>query len=238
MKNILIFKLKCYYIYIMCFSETQSYINTVILFIASIYLYPKYRLSTPLIFLALKDLIQGLSYRNIKKNKSTQFLTSLSWIHICFQPLFFNIFLSYFSKKFKYWNIIFCICIIFGLYYLTILNEFDIQNDPDCIKKKEDDFCSKNTMSYIGKYHIGYKFKRDKTLINFLDIFYFVIMIIPSFFTNSRILSILWTLFVGLIYILFHNIGSGEQAAIWCFLSIVYMIPISVFNKQILKYLS
>ena len=73
------------------------FINTIILIISGIYVYPKYRLTLPLFFLALKDLIQGLSYRNIEMNKSTQFLTSLSWIHICFQPLFVNIFVSYFD---------------------------------------------------------------------------------------------------------------------------------------------
>lgn len=222
----------------MCFSETQSYINSALLVITSIYVYPKYRLSIPLVFLALKDLIQGLSYRNIKMNKSTQFLTSLSWIHICFQPLFVNIFMSNFSQnKNNYWNMIFIMCFIFGIYAVTILNEFDIQNDPDCIKKyKYDDFCSKKTQSYIGKYHLGYKFSTDNINIFFLHI-YLIIMFIPCLFTNSRFIGISWGLFFGVILIFFNNIGEGEKAAIWCFNSILFAAPIAIFNKQISKYL-
>lgn len=219
----------------MCFSETQSYINTVILVITSIYVYPKYRLSIPLIFLALKDLIQGLAYRNIKMNKSTQLLTSLSWVHICFQPLFINIFLSYFDKNFKYWNTIFFICFIIGLYNITTLNEFDIQNDPDCIKKnKYDDYCSKKTQSYIGKYHLGYKFNTDNyTYIKII----IILMFLPSLFTKSRLLSIIFCIASLIIYNIFNKIGSGEKSAIWCFLIILLAVPYAVFNKQISKFL-
>ena len=121
----------------MCFSEKQSFINAIILIIGSIFVYPKYRLSIFLIFLALKDLIQGFLYKYQHNEKLENSLTVLSWIHICFQPLFVNIFMSNFSQnKNNYWNIIFIICFLYGIYALTTLKEFDIQNDPDCIKKK------------------------------------------------------------------------------------------------------
>tara|TARA_B110000858_G_scaffold193007_1_gene244729 strand:- start:1963 stop:2637 length:675 start_codon:yes stop_codon:yes gene_type:complete len=223
----------------MCFSEKQSFINAIILIIGSIFVYPKYRLSIFLIFLALKDLIQGFLYKYQHNEKLENSLTVLSWIHICFQPLFVNIFISYFSenKYNNYWNIIFIICLLYGIYTLTTLKEFDIQNDPDCIKiDKKDDFCSKYTTSYIGKYHVAYKFNRDNDLI-FFPIIYLILMFVPSLFTNCRILGIIWGLFVILIYIYFNNIGNGEKAAIWCFLSIIYFLPIAIFNKQISKFL-
>ena len=221
----------------MCFSQTQSFINTIILFIASIYLYPKYRLTIPLIFLALKDLIQAFLYKFQHNKKFINILTILSWIHICFQPLFVNIFASHFSQnKNYYWTIIFIISFLYGIYTLTTLTEFDIQNDPKCIKKnKYDDFCSKHTTSYIGKYHIAYKFSRDND--TFFPIVYIILMFIPSLFTNSRILAIIWASFVTLIYIFYNNIGYGEQSAIWCFLSIILALPIAIFNKQVSKFL-
>jgi len=219
----------------MCFSESQSFINSIILIIGSIFVYPKYRLSIFLIFLALKDLIQGFLYKYQDNEKLENSLTILSWIHICFQPLFVNIFMSNFSQnKNNYWNIIFIISFIYGIYTLTTLKEFDIQNDPDCIRKN--DFCSKHTTSYIGKYHIAYKFNRDNDIL-FFPIIYLILMFIPSLFTNSRILGIIWGLFVGLIYIFFYNIGEGEKAAIWCFLSIIFFLPIAIFNKEISKFL-
>jgi len=221
----------------MCFSETQSFTNAIMLIIGSIYVYPKYRLSIFLIFLALKDLIQGFLYKYQHNEKIENVLTVLSWVHICFQPLFVNIFMSNFSKnKNNYWNIIFIISFLYGIYTLTTLKEFDIQNDPDCNSNKKNDFCSINTTSYIGKYHIAYKFNRDNDIL-FFPIIYLLLMFIPSLFTNSRILGIIWGLFVGLIYIIFNNIGEGEKAAIWCFLSIIFFLPISIFNKQISKIL-
>ena len=220
----------------MCFSKSQSYINTILLIIGSIYVYPKWRFSIFLIFLSIKDLIQGLLYQYQNNEKIENYLTTLSWVHICFQPLFVNIFMSHFSQEnIRYWNIIFVISFIYGLYTLTTLNEFDIQNDKDCIKKnKKDDFCSKYTTSYIGKYHLGYKFSRDDDII-FFPIIYLILMFLPNLFTKSRILGIIWGLFVILIYQIFSNIGEGEKAAIWCFLSIIYFLPISLFENQIFK---
>ena len=238
----------------MCFSEKQSYINAFILICGSIYVYPKYRLMIVLIFLALKDLIQGFLYKFQNNEKIENILAVLSWIHISFQPLFVNLFMSHFSQnKNNYWNIIFIICFLYGIYTLTTLNEFDIQNDPKCSirkngidvesinaflhlrkKKKVNDFCSKETGSYIGKYHIAYKFNRDNDIL-FFPIIYNILMYIPSLFTNSRILSIIWFAFVSFIMFFFNNIGEGEKAAIWCFLSIIYILPVAIFNKQILK---
>ena len=200
----------------MCFSERQSFINVIILIIGSIFVYPKYRLTIFLIFLASKDLIQGFLYKYQHNEKLEKILTILSWIHICFQPLFVNMFISYFSEKKynNYWNIIFIICLLYGIYTLTTLKEFDIQNDPHCIKiDKNDDFCSKYTTSYIGKYHIAYKFNRDNDRI-FFPIIHLILIFVPSLFTNCRILGIIWGLFVILIYIYFNDIGNGEKAAI------------------------
>jgi hypothetical protein len=222
----------------MCFSEIQSYVHFITLILGSIYAYPKYKLGLPLIFLSLKDLIQGLSYTNIRNKKSTRILTSLSWIHISLQPLFVNLFASHFDKNFKYWHIIFFACLIFGIDHITLLNEFDIQDDEDCIKKdKNDDYCSKNTKSYIGKYHIGYKFSTDKALKNSHKNIYLLLMFLPFLFTNCKIIYLLWGLFVALIYLIFANIGSGEQAAIWCYLSVFFCLPITIFSSTIEKYI-
>ena len=73
--------------------------------------------------------------------------------------------------------------------------------------------------------------------ILFFPIIYLILMFIPSLFTKSRILCIIWRLFVELIYLFLNNIGEGEKAAIWCFLSIIYFLPIAIFNKQISKFL-
>ena len=155
----------------MCFSETLSFINAGILIIGSFFVYPKYKLSIILIFLALKDLIQGFLYKFQNNEILENNLTVLSWIHICFQPLFANIFMSNFSKnKNNYWNIIFIISFLYGIFALTTLKKFDIQNDPNCsISKNGTDIESllsflqmyskfksvANSVLYFSSSHIG-----------------------------------------------------------------------------------
>ena len=218
----------------MCFSKSQSIINTILLTLGSIYVLPKYRLSIPLFFLALKDLIQTLQYHYLNKKDIEKKIAVFSWIHICFQPLFVNIFMSYFSKDdYNYWKNIFVICFLYGLYTLTTLYEFDIQNEPDCKTKNiKNDFCAKHTTSYMGEYHIAYKFRRDNDIL-FFPILYFVLMFLPSLLSNSRSLSIIWGIFIITIYTYFNKIGEGEKAAIWCFLSIIFYLPIAIFNDKI-----
>jgi hypothetical protein len=221
----------------MCFTEDQSYFNFILCTATAIYVYPKYQLSMLLIFLGLKELIQGLLYYYQNSEKAKNILTSFAWIHICFQPLFVNIFFSYFSQnQNKFWHIIFLISFIYGIYSITLLNEFDIQNDPDCILTNNNDYCSLKTTSYIGKYHIGYKFNKDYSIIVF-PIMYLILLFIPTLFTNSKILGMYHIIFVLLIHVYFNDIRNGEMAAIWCFLSIIFFIPLSLFNKQVLKYL-
>lgn len=218
----------------MCFSETQSYINTILLISTALYLLPNFRLSASLIFLAFKDLLQGLSYKNIEYGLSTYYLTVLSWIHISLQPFFVNLFISHFDKKFKYWNHIFFLCLLFSLFCILRLETFNIQNNKKCIKKNmKNDFCSNKTQSYIGKYHIGYQFSTDK-YYPYAMIFYNLLMFIPGLFTKSKNLALTWGLGVLLIVLpLYNKIGTGEINAMWCFLSILFALPVALFHKKI-----
>ena len=224
----------------MCFSEKQSYLHFIILFITSLYIKNKWQLSISLFFLALKDLIQGLSYYYINNKQILNILTSLSWIHITLQPFFVNLIYSYFDQKnINYWNKILLISILYALYSITMLNEFDIQNDPDCIKiNKYDDYCSTYTTSYIGKYHLGYKFSLDNRK-NVFDVmkYYSILSFIPCLFTKSKYISILWFIFVKLIMNKYHDVATGEQSAIWCYLSIIFALPISLFSDKIKQFL-
>ena len=101
----------------MCFSEKQSFLHAIILFISSIYLKDKWQLAVSLFFLGLKDLIQGFSYYYINNKKKLNMLTSLSWIHICLQPLFVNLIYVYFDQQnMKYWNKIILAYVLYAAY--------------------------------------------------------------------------------------------------------------------------
>ena len=119
-------------------------------------------MSLPLLFLSLKDLIQYFLYKYKNNKKINNILTTLSWVHISFQPLFVNIFMSHFSKhQSQTWITIFIASTIYALYNLTTLEELDIQNDDNCVTRHNDDYCASDTLSYMGKYHIAYRFERD-----------------------------------------------------------------------------
>ena len=62
-----------------------------------------------------------------------------------------------------------------------------------------------------------------------------ILIFIPNLLTKSRILGLISWLFYIIIYQIFSNIGSGEKAAIWCFLSIIYFLPIAIFENKILN---
>ena len=219
----------------MCFSESHSYINAIALLVTALYVGDKYSLAITLIYFAIKDLIQGLLYKFIDNKKVNNFLTTLSWIHICFQPFVINLFFSYFSPDFKYWNHIFIICIIWGFYIMSTLRELDISTDYDCKKEKnyDDDFCAKDTLSYLGKYHLGYRFSRD--LDEYIVYFYFVLSFLPALFTQARILVTMYIQLFGLLYLILYKQGYGERAATWCILSLLYLIPVTIFDKEILE---
>jgi len=219
--------------YIMCFSESQSYLNTFLLVLGGIYKINNYRLCIPSFFLAIKDLIQGLLYHYIDVIQINKLLTKLSWIHICFQPFIVNLLFSNFSlESYHFWNFILFITFIYGIFTLSTLYDFN-KNIKVCIKTdKKNDFCSLQTISYLGNYHLGYRFKMTNDKILF-PIIYLILMIVPALFTKSAILSIIWVVFVIIIYILSRNNSYVETAAMWCFLSIIFFLPLSLYEEKI-----
>ena len=78
----------------MCFSENISLTIGLIGIISSIYFYPKnIYASIGIGYFALMEILQYFQYKVINEcnNKYNKFLTILGEIHICFQPLFFNL---------------------------------------------------------------------------------------------------------------------------------------------------
>lgn len=264
----------------MCFSERQSYINAILLFVCGLYKINQWRLGVPLIFLGFKDLLQGLLYKNMNKQKILNFYSILSWVHICFQPLFVNMIGSYFdinfdkketfkvgetpndsdkkedkkevlekkeegekkealekktSNKKKFWFIIYAINLIYAI--LTMFSLKDINKLPNnCVGDPRNNFCKKKTTSYLGKVHVGYQFNINNN--KFLwSIIYPLLFVVPGLFTKAYIPYILWFIFIKTIALITNmfKIRGGEYAAIWCFMSIIFGIPLVLFSEQFLK---
>lgn len=230
----------------MCFSKEFSFFNFGLLagYAAYLQMYSEekdiWKLYVPLFYFGFKDFIQGFLYIFDKIEFYKYYISILSYIHICFQPLIGNIFVSFFSKSFllfdiiSYWNFIFIITFLFGLYQLTNLDIFDIFKESPYCKDKWSDFCSDKNGSYIGKYHVAYKFR---TKYKYSPLFYFF-MIAPALLTNSYIFSIVFTIItIIILVILCNNLRSGERAAIWCLLNIILFLPAAYYRKEILQFI-
>lgn len=219
----------------MCFSETFSYLNGLLLLTVGILKYKKIKLSLLLIIISFQEFFQGLLYHFFYNENIKNKLGILSWLHFTVHPFFINYFFSYFDNNFKYWNNIYIISIIFGLLSVFILYDLNIFNHPPCKKiDKYDDFCSKKTGAYKGTYHIAYKFKTTNRRPIFI-LGYYILSLIPVLFTKAKLLSIINMLYIALLAIFFRK--SGEFAATWCFTTTLFYLPIVIFEKQVKKYL-
>ena len=231
----------------MCFSETQSYINSAMLIMTGMYTYPNYKLSLFAIVFSMKELLQGLIYRYQGNPILLKRVGIFSWLIISFIPLILNIFFSHFSPKFAHWNVVFMLCLVLGIVMTMELNELDIQDDPDCISQgATDDYC-KPTGGYIGKYHVGYNFRLDREWKPFSMFYYWnILFFIPVLFTNARLIGVVSILLTSAMIILYNYLNNithftsterfGEKASIWCFFTII-VIPLILFEKTVKKWL-
>ena len=106
-------------------------------------------------------------------------------------------------------------------------------------KNQADDFCSKESTSYIGKYHLGYKFSLDnRTTVFNRFLWYNILSFLPGLFTKSKYISVIWATFVVLITKKYDYIETGETCAIWCYLSVIFALPIALFSDNIDKMLN
>ena len=218
----------------MCFSERQSFANVVALLATALYRRRSVKLSASLAFLASKDLIQALLYRALRQGRSTHLLTVLSWVHVSFQPFFCNFFLQHFDPDHASWNAILGACVLFAAFNLTVLRELDVQGDPPCRKKNDrDDFCSQKTESYMGKFHVAYRFALDDT--RWLSKVLYNLLLLAPFLTGAWKLNAVWLGSIAVLHAVMHtqSVGSGETASMWCFLSILIAIPFALLDTRI-----
>ena len=230
----------------MCFSEAQSYLNAAILTGLSFSLKSKeWKLIIPGIWLALKELIQGLLYRFHTDKNISRILMIASWINICFQPFLIALHASYFDpKSWKYWNLVSIIMFIYGAYILTTIEAFDIQGDDSCIDATSD-WCAGETGAYMGKYHIAYKTNGELDPNSYVWKFGRIGYFLPLLLSKLWPIGILFLLLPSLLsYVYGYNtfdlsksdIRDGEYGAMWCFSSIIYVAPVLMFRKQIFNY--
>jgi len=192
--------------------------------ISSLYFYKKnIYASIGIGYLALMEILQYFQYKVINEcnNDYNKLLTNLGYIHICFQPLFFNIWLFAFAKNPNY-NILY-MSIFAGLLLASRL--FFVKDNELCDYKNEP-LCGKKTCAVSGEKHIAWNIRLrapGKYWFTPSIGLHFFMWAIPSL-TMFQLKPFLALLLTGpyLGYILTSNIN--EQPAIWCYTAIGQML--------------
>lgn len=208
----------------MCFSENGSLAVGITGLLASLYFYKKnIYASIGIGYLALMEIIQFFQYKVINQcnNEHNKFLTNLGYIHICFQPLFFNLWLFAFTKK---PNFIFIYMSFFaGLLLASRL--FSVDDDELCDTNNEP-LCGKRTCAVSGTLHIAWDVRlraAGKYWITpsiGLHFFMWAIPVLTIFQMKPILATILTGPYAG--FLLTSN--KNEQPVIWCYTAIAQMI--------------
>jgi len=213
----------------MCFSENVSLAIgiTGILFSAYLHFIKKNDYAAIGVgYFSIMEIIQFLQYRVIDQctNDYNKFLTNLGYIHICFQPLFINIWLFAFTKN---PNFLFLYMAFFA--GLLLATRILFVKDYELCDEKEP-LCGKRTCSYSGKRHIAWNLRmRTPGKYWFTPSFglHFFVWTIPA------LLSFQWkpilAMFLAWPYLPFIMNGGiwseiHEQPAIWCYTEIAQLI--------------
>jgi len=208
----------------MCFSENISLGIGVTGILFSIYIYTKNKYASfGLGYFALMEIIQYFQYKVINQcnNDYNKFLTNLGYIHICFQPLFFNLWLFAFTKN---PNFIFLYMSFFaGLLLASRL--FFVKDDELCDEHNEP-LCGKKTCTISGNMHLAWSIRlraAGKYWITpsiGLHFFMWVIPVLTILQLKPFLAMILTGPYLG--FLLTNNIH--EQPAIWCYTGIAQLL--------------
>lgn len=204
----------------MCFSENISLAIGIFGLVSSAYFYHKnVYASIGIGYFALMEIIQFFQYKVINQcdNENNQFLTTLGYLHICFQPLFFNLWLFAFTKKPQF--IFIYMSFFAGLLLASRLLSVD---DNELCDTQNEPLCGKDTCAISGERHIAWNVRlRAPGTYWFtpsigLHFFMWVIPVLTMFQLKPFLALLLTGPYLGIL--LTTNIH--EKPAIWCYTAI------------------
>jgi hypothetical protein len=215
----------------MCFSENLSLTIGISGILLSIYLYPKNKYASIGIgYFALMEILQYFQYKVINQcdNNYNKLLTNIGYIHICFQPLFINIWLFAFTKN---PNFTFLYLSFFA--GLLLASRILFVKDAELCDGNNEPLCGKKTCSFSGNKHIAWNIrlrapgKHWFTPSIGLHFFMWVIPVLTIF----QLKPLLAMLLTGPYIAAFITNNIHEQPAIWCYTSIAQMILTYILIK-------
>lgn len=167
------------------------------------------------------EILQYFQYKVINEcdNKNNKFLTNLGYLHICFQPLFFNIWLFAFTKEPKF---IFLYMSFFA--GLLLASRLFFVKDNELCDVDNEDLCGKRTCAVSGTRHIAWDIRLRATgwLTPSISLHFFM-WVIPVL-SNFQLKPILAMLLTGPYLGALITNNKNEVPAIWCYTVISQMI--------------
>jgi hypothetical protein len=209
----------------MCFSENMSLAIGTTGLLASLYFYKKKHIyaSIGIGYFALMEILQFFQYKVIDQcnNQYNKFLTIIGYLHICFQPLFINIWLFAFTAN---PNFIFLYMAFFA--GLLLASRIFFVKDNELCDGKNEPLCGKNTCTFSGERHLAWNLRLRAPGTGWvtpsigLHFFMWVTPVLVMFQIKPLLAMLLTGPYLGLL--LTNNIH--EQPAIWCYTGIAQMI--------------
>ncbi len=189
----------------------------------------------PVAYFTAMEILQAVSYPVVNQCelKSNQLVTLLGYIHIAFQPLFFNI-LCLFALPVAYANRIklpvFCLCLVSAVGSLAML--YPSESAGLCDTERM--MCAERMCTYIGEWHLAWELPFNGWGNEFRDHWFLWIaedgfiayqaafFFMPMIYGAWRLALYFYLTGPFLVQFLTNNLD--EQPAIWCLLSIGMLI--------------
>ena len=222
----------------MCFSAEMSFGIASLGIGAGVYVQSKggsLRLCIPAYFFSSMEALQGFQYFWINEcgNPTNQTLTALGWAHICFQPYFANMFISWFIKDKKmgdlYWSFVSKLCLVTGFFLLSRLY---VPDGKLCAIGSEV-LCAERLCAYSGSFHIAWEIPlRAATYMTPSQYAHFFMLFVPGLMAGCWKLT-LWVFVSGVVLPVLFVSDMNEAPVIWCFFSTTQgLIILRAFQLQ------
>jgi hypothetical protein len=222
----------------MCWSGEASFTLATLGFIGAAYaIYRKEPVNRwlPLMYFSGMETLQGFTYSWIGQcgNTYNHWLTVLSYLHIVFQPFFATMFalsfISHRERKEARWIWIAC-----SISALIMLCMYLFPNFPGNCVPSNQSLCGTNVCSYHGNWHIAWILNLSNLDPHYIS-YWITVFVLPMFYKSWRF-ALYHLLFGPLLSAMLTN-DPNEQPAIWCLLSISFLMAthVPVINKLLLS---
>lgn len=182
------------------------------------------------------ELLQFFSYFYIDNCSATpnQLLTLLSYLHICLQPIFFNMMYMYFipnEVRHKIQKYVYAFSFLMCMFIFSRLIPFEAT--AHCTSDQI--LCGTSFCSVRGDWHIAWEVPLYNTpYIGFIPSYFLAVFVLPLLYGSWRALLI-GSIF-GPVIAYLSTSNPNEQPAIWCLFSVaLFLIVMSTRLEKILK---